>query len=39
MRKNNSQSYSSLQDEVKKHKIAGVTDAQVDELFALYWSN
>jgi len=30
---------SSLRDAVKNHKIAGVTDAQIDELFALYWSN
>jgi len=28
---------SSLRDAVKNHKKAGVTDAQVDQLFALYW--
>jgi hypothetical protein len=33
----NSYGLSSLRDEVKKHKITGVTDAQVDQLFALYW--
>ena len=33
----NSYGLSSLRDEVKKHKITGVTDADVDELFALYW--
>jgi hypothetical protein len=35
----NSRGYSSLRDEVKSHKIAEVTDAMVDELFMLYWSN
>lgn len=35
----NSRGYSSLRDEVKSHKIAGVTDAMIDELFMLYWSN
>jgi len=28
---------SSLRDQIKSHKIVGVTDAQIDELFALYW--
>jgi len=28
---------SSLRDAVKNHKKTGVTDAMVDELFALYW--
>jgi len=28
---------SSLRDEVKEHKISGVTDSDVDELFAKYW--
>jgi hypothetical protein len=35
----NTRGYSRLNDEVKKHKIAGVTDAQIDELFSLNWSN
>jgi len=30
--------FSSLRDAVKNNKIAGVTDADVDELFALYWN-
>jgi len=29
--------FSSLRDAVKANKISGVTDAEVDELFALYW--
>ena len=33
----NSYGLSSLRDEVKKHKITGVTDTDVDDLFALYW--
>jgi len=28
---------SSLRDAVKNHKIAGVTDAQLNQLFALYF--
>ena len=32
----NSRGYSSLKDEVKSHKITGVTDAMIDELFLLY---
>lgn len=28
---------SSLRDAVKSHKLTGVTDADVDDLFALYW--
>lgn len=35
----NSRGYSSLRDEVKSHKIAGVTDNDIDELFILYWDN
>jgi len=33
----NSYGLSSLRNEIKNHKISGVTDADVDELFALYW--
>jgi len=29
----------SLRNAVKNNKIVGVTDANIDELFALYWSN
>ena len=29
--------FSSLRDAIKAYKISGVTDADVDELFALYW--
>lgn len=28
---------SSLRDALKDNKITGVTDADIDELFALYW--
>jgi hypothetical protein len=30
---------SSLRDAVKNNKISGVSDADIDELFNLYWSN
>lgn len=33
----NSYGLSSLRDEIKKHKITGVTDADINELFTLYW--
>ncbi|MEW5847070.1 MAG: hypothetical protein AB1777_12505 [Bacteroidota bacterium] len=33
----NSFGLSSLRDEIKKNKISGVTDADINELFALYW--
>ncbi|NOU19512.1 MAG: hypothetical protein HOO91_18305 [Bacteroidales bacterium] len=33
----NSYGISSLFNEVKNHKITGVTDTQINELFALYW--
>ena len=33
----NAYGLSSLRDQVKNNKPAGVTDAQIDELFALYW--
>lgn len=29
--------FSSLRDAIKNHKISGVTNADIDELFALYW--
>jgi len=34
-----SRGYSSLRDQVKAHKISEVTDADIDELFLLYWEN
>jgi len=33
----NSYGLGSLRDQIKSHKITGVTDAKIDELFALYW--
>ena len=33
----NAYGLSSLRDQVKNNKPAGVTDAQIDELFTLYW--
>jgi len=33
----NSYGLSSLRDQIKSHKIVGVIDAKIDELFALYW--
>jgi hypothetical protein len=33
----NSYGLSSLRDAVKNHKLTGVTDADFDDLFALYW--